>query len=202
MILTNSNFESMYTWCRLDIFHGVDCKYNFQPDERYLQHLRNNMPTIQARNAQTRGGPNTERSRPTSFPTLWVKVFGSRVATGIISWAHKPWYAIETAHSSDEFQPAKVNNKSSFDLRLESEKPRIHIVEITCDYPGEPENGKTFPQADSYAVGDSVTFECSSGYVLKGFTSASCTESGKFSTDVPTCRRNPVRGSCTYEGAN
>ena len=73
---------------------------------------------------------------------------------------------------------------------LTSKSWPILFPEITCNYPGRPENGESFPVADSYSVDEEVNFRCNDGFALVGFTSARCTESKEFSPSLPTCEGN------------
>nr|QKY88669.1 putative C3b receptor CR1_tm [Botryllus schlosseri] len=59
---------------------------------------------------------------------------------------------------------------------------------VTCEFPGSPDNGKTQPQKDEYTVNDVITFECDDGYRLVGLESSRCSDSGRFSGFLPTCK--------------
>ncbi|XP_077970683.1 CUB and sushi domain-containing protein 1-like isoform X3 [Styela clava] len=65
--------------------------------------------------------------------------------------------------------------------------PVCHKLDVSCKYPGNPDNGRTKPSKPTYDVGEVIAFECDDGYVLGGIQWARCTKSGKFSEKLPTC---------------
>lgn len=63
------------------------------------------------------------------------------------------------------------------------------LTEVSCSFPGNPDNGITTPLLPEYAQGDAVTFRCLEGYKLMGAESIKCTAEGKFTNPIPSCER-------------
>ncbi|XP_045479696.1 sushi, von Willebrand factor type A, EGF and pentraxin domain-containing protein 1-like [Harmonia axyridis] len=61
---------------------------------------------------------------------------------------------------------------------------------VSCGYPGDLLDGYLI--GNSYKFGDDVSFECNTGYSLKGLQSMICEEDGKWKGSIPSC----VRISC------
>ncbi|XP_040195462.1 CUB and sushi domain-containing protein 3-like isoform X2 [Rana temporaria] len=59
---------------------------------------------------------------------------------------------------------------------------------VICPAPELPADGKYDPQKDEYNYLDSVTFSCQKPLQVAGNASISCTATGKWSSDSPTCK--------------
>ncbi|XP_064408092.1 complement factor B-like [Latimeria chalumnae] len=61
------------------------------------------------------------------------------------------------------------------------------LREVRCPPPLAFENGVYHPRAASYAIGDSIRFECYDGYFLHGSESRTCQENGKWNGSMAIC---------------
>ena len=59
-------------------------------------------------------------------------------------------------------------------------------TETTCPTVGAPTNGR---MSGGNVVGSTVTFTCNIGYLLIGYSAISCSNTGVWSQEVPTCVR-------------
>ncbi|XP_040195469.1 C4b-binding protein alpha chain-like [Rana temporaria] len=76
---------------------------------------------------------------------------------------------------------------------------------VLCAAPESPANGEFNPQKDEYTYFDSVTFSCQKPLEVAGTASISCTGTGEWSSNSPTCKAvncaNPdVRNSRRLSG--
>ncbi|XP_077337303.1 zona pellucida sperm-binding protein 3 receptor-like isoform X10 [Lithobates pipiens] len=60
--------------------------------------------------------------------------------------------------------------------------------EVLCAAPESPANGEYHPQKDEYTYLDSVTFSCQEPLEVAGDASISCTGTGEWSSNSPTCK--------------
>ena len=84
-----------------------------------------------------------------------------------------------------DFSHIKENRKNGCDIIL-----NIFIVIVKgldCGSLTPPQNGNV--KDDGTLYGDSIQFVCDAGYELHGNKSAECLDTGKWSTNVPTCQR-------------
>ena len=58
---------------------------------------------------------------------------------------------------------------------------------ISCGDPGRPNNGRR--TGTTFTYGSSMLYECDSGYVLVGLSSALCLANGRWSSEPPQCQR-------------
>ncbi|KAK5858480.1 hypothetical protein PBY51_002615 [Eleginops maclovinus] len=65
---------------------------------------------------------------------------------------------------------------------------RCKIVE--CPDPNVFENGEVSPPQDKYFVNNETTYECYSGYTMRGSTRRVCLPNGKWSGSTPICSRD------------
>ncbi|XP_055680814.1 uncharacterized protein LOC129788622 isoform X2 [Lutzomyia longipalpis] len=56
-----------------------------------------------------------------------------------------------------------------------------------CSYPGTAISGRMSSVKFYYAIGESITFTCDSGLVLRGAKMLKCLRNGKWSNAIPTC---------------
>nr|XP_014350757.1 PREDICTED: complement factor B-like [Latimeria chalumnae] len=64
---------------------------------------------------------------------------------------------------------------------------KAYCKEVRCPPPLAFENGVYHPRAASYAIGDSIRFECYDGYFLHGSESRTCQENGKWNGSMAIC---------------
>ncbi|KAM9348848.1 complement factor B-like [Symphorus nematophorus] len=65
---------------------------------------------------------------------------------------------------------------------------RCRIVE--CPDPNVLENGNVSPPQEKYFVGNETTYECYSGFTMRGSSSRFCLPNGKWSGSTPICSRD------------
>ncbi|XP_023144259.1 complement factor B-like isoform X1 [Amphiprion ocellaris] len=65
---------------------------------------------------------------------------------------------------------------------------RCRLVE--CPDPNVMENGNVIPPQEKYFVGNETTYDCYSGYTLRGSTTRQCLPNGKWSGSTPICSRD------------
>lgn len=56
---------------------------------------------------------------------------------------------------------------------------------VSCRFPGHILNGHI--EGLGYSYGDTVTYTCNPGFLLKGDSNRSCQADGKWSGDQPSC---------------
>lgn len=56
-----------------------------------------------------------------------------------------------------------------------------------CSYPGTVISGRMSSVKFYYAIGESITFTCDAGLVLRGAKMLKCLRNGKWSNAIPTC---------------
>ncbi|XP_077337301.1 complement receptor type 2-like isoform X8 [Lithobates pipiens] len=65
---------------------------------------------------------------------------------------------------------------------------RSESKQVLCAAPESPANGEYHPQKDEYTYLDSVTFSCQEPLEVAGDASISCTGTGEWSSNSPTCK--------------
>lgn len=66
----------------------------------------------------------------------------------------------------------------------------LFSTERSCGNPGVPANGNK--NSTSYKYGNSVKFECNSGYSLQGSEVRTCQTNGLWTGTQPTCQSKPT----------
>ncbi|KAM6907154.1 complement factor B-like [Xenentodon cancila] len=61
---------------------------------------------------------------------------------------------------------------------------------VECPDPNVMENGDVSPPQERYFVGNETTYECYSGYTMRGSSSRTCLPNGKWSGFTPVCSRD------------
>uniref|UniRef100_A0A3P9I0B0 C3/C5 convertase n=1 Tax=Oryzias latipes TaxID=8090 RepID=A0A3P9I0B0_ORYLA len=61
---------------------------------------------------------------------------------------------------------------------------------VECPDPNVLENGNVFPPLERYLAGNTTTFECYSGYTMRGSSSRTCLSNGKWSGSTTICSRD------------
>lgn len=64
----------------------------------------------------------------------------------------------------------------------------VLLIAVLCAAPELPANGEYHPQKDEYTYLDSVTFSCQKPLEVVGNPSISCTGTGEWSSNSPTCK--------------
>jgi len=62
----------------------------------------------------------------------------------------------------------------------------VFFLERSCGYLDEPANGKKLSSSHQY--GQSVTFQCHTGYNLVGSSTLTCQSNGLWTADEPKCQ--------------
>ncbi|XP_039474144.1 complement factor B-like isoform X1 [Oreochromis aureus] len=70
--------------------------------------------------------------------------------------------------------------------RFPAQKCRL----IECPDPNVLENGSVSPPQEKYYVGNETTYECYSGYTMRGSATRVCLNNGKWSGSTPICSRD------------
>lgn len=63
----------------------------------------------------------------------------------------------------------------------------FHVGVQACSYPGTAISGRMSSVKFYYAIGESITFTCDSGLILRGAKMLKCLRNGKWSNAIPTC---------------
>lgn len=63
-------------------------------------------------------------------------------------------------------------------------------ADVECPDPNVLENGNVSPPLERYLAGNTTTFECYSGYTLRGSESRTCLPNGKWSGSTTICSRD------------
>ncbi|XP_061595766.1 complement factor b, like [Cololabis saira] len=61
---------------------------------------------------------------------------------------------------------------------------------VECPDPNVMENGNVFPPQERYFVGNETTYDCYSGYTMRGSSNRTCLQNGKWSGFTPICSRD------------
>ncbi|XP_038129941.1 complement factor B-like [Cyprinodon tularosa] len=61
---------------------------------------------------------------------------------------------------------------------------------VECPDPNVLENGNVFPGQEKYYVGDVTSYDCYSGYTMRGSPSRVCLPNGKWNGSTPICSRD------------
>uniref|UniRef100_A0A1A8CQQ0 C3/C5 convertase n=1 Tax=Nothobranchius kadleci TaxID=1051664 RepID=A0A1A8CQQ0_NOTKA len=73
---------------------------------------------------------------------------------------------------------------------LPKKRPAQMCKRVTCPDPFVLENGNVSPAQENYFVGDETTYECYSGYTMRGSSSRICLPNGKWNGSTPICSRD------------
>ncbi|KAL1513275.1 hypothetical protein ABEB36_002702 [Hypothenemus hampei] len=68
-----------------------------------------------------------------------------------------------------------------------------------CPYPGTTIGGRMSLVEFYYKIGETITFTCEEGLVLKGASMLKCLKNGKWSNAIPTCVAPPFAGFGKYQ---
>jgi hypothetical protein len=68
----------------------------------------------------------------------------------------------------------------------------VVLTGISCNFPGVVQNGNV-----KFKFGDSVRFECNTGYRLRGAENAEYLATGRWSEELPTCKRKSQEQTLT-----
>ncbi|XP_073471882.1 C4b-binding protein alpha chain-like [Aquarana catesbeiana] len=99
-------------------------------------------------------------------------------------------YTLNSAISFECDKCCVINGSSSISCNIDSQwVPAIPQCEtVICAAPESPADGEYFPKKDKYTYLDSVKFLCRKPLQVVGNASISCTATGKWSSDSPTCK--------------
>lgn len=62
------------------------------------------------------------------------------------------------------------------------------FIAVICSAPPIPANGDYYPTKDEYNYLDAIKFSCRQPFEVAGDDSISCTATGDWSSDIPTCK--------------
>ncbi|XP_029557338.1 complement factor B [Salmo trutta] len=108
-------------------------------------------------------------------------------------------------HCPDEYYPYPALTRLCQRSGTWSPAPHIRPVQkckmVECPNPLVLESGSVFPLQMQYFVNNKTTYECYSGYTLRGSSSRVCQPNGKWSGGTPICRHDSGGGeSCADPG--
>uniref|UniRef100_A0A4W5JR48 C3/C5 convertase n=1 Tax=Hucho hucho TaxID=62062 RepID=A0A4W5JR48_9TELE len=94
-------------------------------------------------------------------------------------------------HCPEEYYPYPALTRLCQKSGTWSPTPHIRIVQkckmVECPNPLVLESGSVFPSQTQYFVNNKTTYECYSGYTLRGSSSRVCQPNGKWSGGTPIC---------------
>uniref|UniRef100_A0A673Y0M3 C3/C5 convertase n=1 Tax=Salmo trutta TaxID=8032 RepID=A0A673Y0M3_SALTR len=97
-------------------------------------------------------------------------------------------------HCPDEYYPYPALTRLCQRSGTWSPAPHIRPVQkckmVECPNPLVLESGSVFPLQMQYFVNNKTTYECYSGYTLRGSSSRVCQPNGKWSGGTPICRHD------------
>ncbi len=100
----------------------------------------------------------------------------------------------------------KTNFSGAIMFQLFNIRSFSYFSGLECGFPGVPLNGSVSGSGMMYYPGETVTYNCQTGFVLFGPNTRNCTENGTWSLTVPECskflinfRHDLAFGSKTYE---
>lgn len=64
----------------------------------------------------------------------------------------------------------------------------LPFLAIKCPEPVIPSNGRVIKDSDRFEFGDSIEYQCNSGFILQGESVSICMQNGSWSLSVPQCK--------------
>uniref|UniRef100_H2Y5C6 Sushi domain-containing protein n=1 Tax=Ciona savignyi TaxID=51511 RepID=H2Y5C6_CIOSA len=93
------------------------------------------------------------------------------------------WYTCDTGYTTADRKDAICRPDGTWS----DDAP--NCVAITCNRPDEISYGSLTTAGNSFEIGETVTYVCNDGYEIVGQGVLTCTNTGEWSHDEPTCQR-------------